>query len=153
MAIKKMADIVELGKAWWIDLGAELVDFMFIYTTEKRLDVDGKKFKSLSEPYASRKSQGKYRRQSSTAGANLELTGDMMSDLQSRRASDKSVEVGWSAQESQKVVGNADNGRTITRKDKPVAKATEKMIQKLIDKQTKKNIKKNDTVTIIKLGK
>jgi len=153
MAIKKLSKIVDLGRAWWVNLGAELTDFIFIHTTQKRLDVDGNKFKSLSDTYSTLKKQGAFKRQSSTGGANLLLTGDMMSDLQPRRVTDNSVEVGWGGQESQKVVGNADRGRVITKKSKPIARDTEKMVQKLIDKQTKKNIKKNDTVTIIKLGK
>ena len=166
MAIKKMSKIVDLGRAWWVKLGAELVDAIFIHTTQKRLDHKGQKFKALSdnpwldkdgdvifEGYATRKRKGEFPSQSSTGGANLVLSGLMMTDLQPRRVTDNSVEVGWGNTESKKVIWNSDNGRTVTSKINPIAPQVEKVVQKLIDKQTKKNIKKNDTVTIIKLGK
>jgi len=135
-------------------MGAELADRIIVHTKDKQLDVNGKKFKSLDPVYAKRKASGKIRRVGGGNGkANLYATGDMLSDLATKRSTKDSVTIGWGFHESQKVVGNAENGRVITSAKRAIAKSIEKMLQRWIDKQTKRNIKKNDTVNIIKLGK
>ena len=150
----KISDVVELGKAWFIRTGQELADRIIIHTRDKRLDVNDRKFKPLSEPYAKRKASGDIRRQdASSKGANLWLTGDMMSSLSTKRVTQKSVTIGWNSFESEKLVGNANRGRVVTSKKKAVARSVEKLLQKWIDKQTRKNIKKNDTKTVHKLGR
>ena len=152
--MSKLADIVKMGRPWWIRLGAELSDKIISHTKDKKLDVNDRRFKRLSKEYAERKASGKLRRVGSGNGdANLFATGDMLGDLNTKRSSSSSVVIGWGARESQKVVGNADKGRVITNKSKPLSKMVEKFLQKMIDRQTKKNIKKNDTVTVHKLGK
>lgn len=152
--MSKLAKIVKMGRPWWIKTGAELSDEIINHTHKKRLDVHGKRFRGLTPEYAERKASGKLRRVGSgNSEANLFATGDMLGDLNVKRSSDDSVTIGWGALESQKVVGNANKGRVITSKSKPLAKLVEKFLQKRIDTQTKKNIKKNDTVTVHKLGK
>lgn len=152
--MSKLADIVKMPRSWWIKLGAELSDRIINHTKNKQLDVNDRKFKALSPTYAKRKASGKIRRVGSGSGkANLFASGDMLGDLNVKRSTQDSVTIGWGVTESQKVVGNADKGRVITNKKKPLSRMVEKFLQKMIDKQTKKNIKKNDKVNVIKLGK
>ncbi|MBT7081854.1 MAG: hypothetical protein HN929_10370 [Chloroflexi bacterium] len=150
----KIADIVDMPRSWWIKVGAEVSDEIIDHTKNKGLDVQGRKFKPLDPEYAERKKSGDIRRVGAGNGeANLYATGDMLSDLNTKRATSKSVTIGWGLFESKKVVGNANNGRVITTRKRPLAKMVEKFLQKMIDKQTKRNIKKNDTITVHKLGK
>lgn len=141
-----------MGRAWWIKVGAEVSDEIIDHTKNKRLDVNGKRFDPLDPEYSKRKAAGKIRRVGGGSGkADLFATGDMLGDLNTKRSTKDSVTIGWGAIESNKVVGNADKGRVITSKRRPLAKRVEKVLQKMIDKQTKRNIKKNDTVTVHKL--
>ena len=150
----KFSKIPDLGRKWFTTLGAEVSDRIVIHTTKGRKDVNDRRFKSLDPEYAKRKSSGKIRRAGKQRGvANLSLTGDMMSNLQTRRVTDRSVTIGWDGVEASKLIDNAQNGRVVTKKSKPIAKGVERYIQKEIDKKTKRNIKKNDTVNIIKLGR
>ena len=150
--MSKLADIVKLPKSWWIKTGAEVADRIIDQTQNKRLDVHGRKFKPLDPVYAKRKASGKIRRVGSgNSRANLFATGDMLGDLATKRVTRDSVTIGWGAFESQKVVGNADNGREITNKSRPLSKLVEKFVQKRIDAETRKNIRKNDTKTTYKL--
>ena len=152
--MSKMSDIVKMGRPWWIRTGAELSDEIINHTHNKRLDVNDRRFDKLSEPYATRKAEGKIRRVGSGSGeANLFATGDMLGDLNTKRSTADSVTIGWGVTQSKKVEGNANKGRVITSKKRPLSKMLEKFLQKRIDNQTKKNIKKNDTVTVHKLGR
>ena len=152
--MSKISEVVDMPRSWWIKLGAETADDIIVHTKEKRLDVYGRKFDRLDPEYAKRKASGKIRRaDTSSKGANLWLTGDMLSDLNVRRVTDKSVVIGWGIPESRKVVGNAERGRVITTAKNPLSKAVEKKVQKAIDRQTQKNIAKNNTVNRIKLGR
>jgi len=150
----KFADIVRLGKTFFTHLGAEMSDVIRIQTIEKRLDVNGKKFKKLkSKRYIEAKEAGTLRRAGAQeAVANLHLTGDMMNALQPTNVQETEVTVSW-VEQSEKLKGNAARGRVVTKKSKPVSKLTERYIQKEVDKKTKANIKKTDGVTIIKAGK
>jgi len=157
-----------MPKSWWILLGNELSERIVDHTKNKGLDVFDRKFKKLSDKdwvdkkgrvifksYKKRKAAGEIARVGPNSEANLWATGDMLSDLKTRRATDKSVVVGWGAFESEKLLWN-QNGkpkRVVTTQKKPIARSVEKSIQKLIDKQTQKNIAKNNTVNRIKLGR
>lgn len=143
-----------MPKSWWIETGQDLADEIIDHTVNDGLDVNDRKFKPLNSEYATRKADGSIRRAGKQrAVANLWLTGDMMSSLKYIRATLKSVVIGWSPFESEKLRGNAKNGRHVTVKKKAISKRVAKSLQKWIDRQTQKNIKKNDTVNVIRLGK
>ena len=148
----KIAKIVDMGRAWWNQIGEETAQEIIFHTKDKHLDVNDNKFDDLSPEYADYKAKG-LNRIDPSRNANLWATGDMLSDLKKRRSTATSVVIGWGVTESEKVVHNSNKGRTITKKSKPLSKMVEKFLQKAIDKQTKKNIKKNDTVTVHKLGR
>ena len=150
----QISNIVDLGRQWFRRTGQELVDRIVIHTRDKRLDVDDRPFKPLSQPYGKRKATGQLRRQDeSSRGPNLWLTGDMMSALSTKRVTPRSVLIGWDAFQSEKLRGNAKRGRVVTKRKKPIAGTIEKWLQKRIDAKTRKNIKKNDTRTVHKLGR
>jgi len=145
--------IINLDRAWWIKTGAELSDEIITHTKDKKLDVNGHRFKGLSPKYAERKASGKIRRVGQgSSDANLFATGDMLGDLNVKRSGDNFVAIGWGRLESQKVVGNANQGRVITSSKKPLSSMVEKFLQKRIDKETQKNIRKNDKKNTIRLG-
>ena len=150
----KLAKIVDMGRAWWFRVGEEVSQEIIDHTKNKQLDVNDRKFKPLTPEYAARKKSGDIDRVGGGSGdANLYATSDMLSNLKPRRTTEKFTVIGWDLIQSQKVVGNANNGRVITTRKRPLAKMVEKFLQKMIDKQTKRNIKKNDTITVHKLGK
>lgn len=170
--------VTTLGKPFMIKIGSHMSDMIRDETVNKGQDVRGHKFKELSdqpqdpyfftigkgasrkvvpvESYKSKKARGGFRRQSEISErANLQLTGDMMQDLQVRRATKTKVWIGWSQHESLKVQGNADNGREITTRRKPVSDTVLASAMNRINRQIQLNIKKhasNKKLTI-KLGK
>jgi len=148
-----LADIVELGKPFFIALADAVIDRIRLHTTKSGKDHKGKKFKPLSEPYRTRKGAGKLNRGESAVGkANLEVSGDMMSDLQPSRPKKDSIILSWPAF-SERLIHNKENGRIVTSESNPVAPGIERFIQKEVDKRTKKNIKAQNKVNVIKLGK
>ena len=169
-----LADIVELGKAFFIALGDAVVDRIVLHTTKSGKDHKGRKFKPLSdkpqtpyffsrgkgasrkvmraESYKQKKARGGFDRQASTGGANLQLSGDMMADLQPSRPREDSITLSWPTH-SERLIQNKDNGRIVTSESNPVAPGIERFIQKEVDKRTKKNIKAQNKVNVIKLGK
>jgi len=148
--------IVNLGKPFMIKLGNHMSDMIRDETMTNGVDVLGKKFKPLSPRYASRKAAGKFRRQSEVSNrANLVLTGDMMQDLQPRRATRSKVWIGWTASESGKIIGNADRGRAVTLKSKPVSDNVLASAMGRMNRQIALNIKKHASgkKLTIKMGK
>jgi hypothetical protein len=147
------AKIVEMPSTWWKQTGEEIASFIYENVTVKGLDYKDRPFKALDPRYATRKASGKIRRSHASAKANLFLTGDMMGNLKYIRHDKQSVTIGWSAGESEKLVGNANMGRIVTTQSTAISPKTQRRLDRFIYQQTEKNIKKNDTRNIIKLGR
>jgi len=136
-------------------LGDETADRIRVHTTKGGKDVNGKGFSPYSTSYRARKASGKFKRQSSTSSkVDLQLTGDMMRNLQTRGFSRDNVVVGWSGTNAQKIQWNDDMGRTVTSKSKPVTNKIERFIFKEVDLAIARNAKEATSKPInLKIGK
>ena len=148
----KLANIPKFDKAFWKNVGDELTDEIIANTTERSKDVFDKRFKKYSKGYA--KSKATKFRGSGGSKVNLTLTGDMMNGLQPRGFTNESVVIGWSGTNAEKVQWNADMGRTITTKSKPLSNRSLKLFYKLMTKRIKVNADKETAKPInFKIGK
>jgi hypothetical protein len=152
---KKLKDIPTFTKQFWKKLGDETADRIRVHTTKGGKDVNGKGFSPYSTSYRARKASGKFKRQSSTSSkVDLQLTGDMMRNLQTRGFSRDNVVVGWSGTNAQKIQWNDDMGRTVTSKSKPVTNKIERFIFKEVDLAIARNAKEATSKPInLKIGK
>lgn len=152
---KKLKDIPTFTKQFWKKLGDETADRIRVHTTKGGKDVNNKPFEAYSTKYRTRKASGKFKRQSSTSSkVDLQLTGDMMRNLQTRGFSRDNVVVGWSGTNAQKIQWNADMGRTVTSKSKPVTNKIERFIFKEVDLAIARNAKEATSKPInLKIGK
>ena len=110
-------------------------------------------FKAYTSKYRARKVAGKFPRQSSKSSKpDLQLSGDMLRDLQVRGANRDSVQIGWTGSFAQRVIHNAEAGREITRSGKALAKEletyTHKEVKRLFNKQLNKNFNKTTHIKI-----
>jgi len=153
---KKLKDIPTFTKQFWKKLGDETADRIRVHTTKGGKDVNNKPFEAYSTKYRTRKASGKFKRQSSTSSkVDLQLTGDMMRNLQTRGFSRDNVVVGWSGTNAQKIQWNADNKeRVVTSKKRPVSKGIERFIFKEVDLAIARNAKEATSKPInLKIGK
>lgn len=152
---KKLKDIPTFTKQFWKKLGDETADRIRVHTTKGGKDVNNKTFEPYSTNYRARKASGKFKRQSSTSSkVDLQLTGDMMRNLQTRGFSRDNVVIGWSGTNAQKIQWNDDMGRTVTSKSKPVTNKIEKFIFKEVDLAIARNAKEATSKPInLKIGK
>jgi hypothetical protein len=152
---KKLKDIPTFTKQFWKKLGDETADRIRVHTTKGGKDVNGKGFSPYSTSYRARKASGKFKRQSSTSSkVDLQLTGDMMRNLQTRGFSRDNVVIGWSGTNAQKIQWNDDMGRTVTSKSKPVTNKIERFIFKEVDLAIARNAKEATSKPInLKIGK
>ena len=152
---KKLKDIPTFTKHFWKKLGDETADRIRVDTTKDGKDVNNKPFEVYSTKYRTRKASGKFKRQSSTSSkVDLQLTGDMMRNLQTRGFSRDNVVIGWSGTNAQKIQWNDDMGRTVTSKSKPVTNKIEKFIFKEVDLVIARNAKEATSKPInLKIGK
>jgi len=152
---KKLKDIPTFTKQFWKKLGDETADRIRVHTTKGGKDVNNKPFEVYSTKYRTRKASGKFKRQSSTSSkVDLQLTGDMMRNLQTRGFSRDNVVIGWSGTNAQKIQWNDDMGRTVTSKSKPVTNKIEKFIFKEVDLVIARNAKEATSKPInLKIGK
>jgi len=152
---KKLKDIPTFTKQFWKKLGDETADRIRVHTTKGGKDVNNKPFEAYSTKYRTRKASGKFKRQSSTSSkVDLQLTGDMMRNLQTRGFSRDNVVVGWSGTNAQKIQWNDDMGRTVTSKSKPVTNKIERFIFKEVDLAIARNAKEATSKPInLKIGK
>ena len=138
----KAQDILKYKKSFWKKLGDEISDKIRVDTISGK-DVKGKAFRPYTTDYANRKSSGKFKRQSSTSRKpDLQLTGDMMRNLQTRGATPDGVTIGWSGTLAQRVQWNDDMGRTVTSTSKPLSDKIENFVIKQLGRITDANIKK-----------
>ena len=173
---KKLKDIPTFTKQFWKKLGDETEDRIRVHTTKGGKDVNNKTFKPYkthspfwftkkvngkaikiyAEDYKTRKASGKIPRQSSTSSKpDLQLTGNMMKNLQTRGFSKDNVIIGWSGTNAQKIQWNADNKeRVVTSKKRPVSKGIERFIFKEVDLAIARNAKEATSKPInLKIGK
>jgi hypothetical protein len=153
---KKLKDIPTFTKQFWKKLGDETADRIRVHTTKGGKDVNNKPFEAYSTKYRTRKASGKFKRQSSTSSkVDLQLTGDMMRNLQTRGFSRDNVVIGWSGTNAQKIQWNADNKeRVVTSKTKPVTNKIERFIFKEVDLAIARNAKEATSKPInLKIGK
>jgi hypothetical protein len=152
---KKLKDIPTFTKQFWKKLGDETADRIRVHTTKGGKDVNGKGFSPYSTSYRARKASGKFKRQSSTSSkVDLQLTGDMMRNLQTRGFSRDNVIIGWSGTNAQKIQWNDDMGRSVTSKTKPVTNKIERFIFKEVDLAIARNAKEATSKPInLKIGK
>jgi len=152
---KKLKDIPTFTKQFWKKLGDETADRIRVHTTKGGKDVNSKPFEVYSTKYRTRKASGKFKRQSSTSSkVDLQLTGDMMRNLQTRGFSRDNVVVGWSGTNAQKIQWNDDMGRAVTSKQRPVSKGIERFIFKEVDLAIARNAKEATSKPInLKIGK
>jgi hypothetical protein len=152
---KKLKDIPTFTKQFWKKLGDETADRIRVHTTKGGKDVNNKPFEAYSTKYRTRKASGKFKRQSSTSSkVDLQLTGDMMRNLQTRGFSRDNVVIGWSGTNAKKIQWNDDMGRTVTSKSKPVTNKIEKFIFKEVDLAIARNAKEATSKPInLKIGK
>ena len=137
---KALRDIPTFTKQFWKGVGDEVADRIRVHTTKGGKDVEGRKFSPYSTTYKARKGLGKYKRQSSTSTkVDLQLTGDMMRNLQTRGFTKDSVIVGWSGTNAQKIQWNEDMGRVVTKSSMPVTKKIQRFILKEVDRFIEKN--------------
>ena len=136
-------------------MGDETADRIRVHTTKGGKDVNGKGFSPYSTSYRARKASGKFKRQSSTSSkVDLQLTGDMMRNLQTRGFSRDNVIIGWSGTNAQKIQWNDDMGRSVTSKTKPVTNKIERFIFKEVDLAIARNAKEATSKPInLKIGK
>ena len=152
---KKLKDIPTFTKQFWKKLGDETADRIRVHTTKDGKDVNNKPFEVYSTKYRTRKASGKFKRQPSTSSkVDLQLTGDMMRNLQTRGFSRDNVVIGWRQENAQKIQWNADMGRTVTSKQRPVSKGIERFIFKEVDLAIARNAKEATSKPInLKIGK
>ena len=152
---KELKDIPTFTKQFWKGIGDEVADRIRVHTTKGGKDVEGRKFSPYTTNYKARKALGKYKRQSSTSSkVDLQLTGDMMRNLQTRGFTKDQVIIGWSGTNAQKIQWNADMGRVVTKSSMPVTKSTQRFILKEIDKHIEKNAREATKKPInLKIGK
>jgi len=153
---KKLKDIPTFTKQFWKKLGDETSDRIRVHTTKGGKDVNNKPFEAYSTKYRTRKASGKFKRQSSTSSkVDLQLTGNMMKNLQTRGFSRDNVVIGWSGTNAQKIQWNADNKeRVVTSKQRPVSKGIERFIFKEVDLAIARNAKEATSKPInLKIGK
>ena len=172
-----MADlgkIPEFKKSFWKAIGDEVADRIRVHTTKGGKDVfnknftpyqrhapfwftkkvNGKTIRVYAEDYPTRKP--KIARGGGNFGSkvNLQLSGDMMRNLQTRGFTNDSVVIGWSGAEAQKIGWNSEMGRSVTTKKKPISDGALRFVLKEIDRQIEKNIKKQTSKPInYKIGK
>jgi hypothetical protein len=140
--VAKAQDILKYKKSFWKKLGDEISDKIRVDTISGK-DVKGKAFKTYTTDYANRKASRKFKRQSSTSTKpDLQLTGDMMRNLQTRGATADGVTIGWSGTLAQRVQWNDDMGRTVTSTTKPLSDKIEKFAINQLGRITDANIKK-----------
>ena len=152
---KALREIPTFTKQFWKEVGDEVADRVRVHTTKGGKDVEGRKFSPYSTTYKARKGLGKYKRQSSTSTkVDLQLTGDMMRNLQTRGFTKDSVIIGWSGTNAQKIQWNADMGRVVTKPSMPVTKGTQRFILKEVDRFIEKNAEEATKKPInFKIGK
>ena len=157
---------------FWKKLGDEIADKIRVHTIDGK-DVNDKSFKKYkthspfwfskkikgkvvriyAEDYPTRKSRGDFKRQSSkSVKPDLQLTGDMMRNLQVRGATPYGVTIGWSGTNAEKVQWNADMGRTVTTDRKPLSDKVWRFAEKELNRQIDKNLKLVADTTTINIG-
>ena len=152
---KELNDIPKFKRSFWKKIGDKVADSIRIDTTKKGIDVRGSSFNKYSEKYRIRKSKGGLKRQSSTSTKpDLQLTGDMMRNLQTRGFTKNNAIIGWSGTNAQKVEWNADMGREVTTDTVPISKKNQNFVLKMISNEIEKNIKDaTKQPLIIRIGK
>ena len=152
---KELNDIPKFKRSFWKKIGDKVADSIRIDTTKKGIDVRGSSFNKYSEKYRIRKSKGGLKRQSSTSTKpDLQLTGDMMRNLQTRGFTKNNAIIGWSGTNAQKVEWNADMGREVTTDTVPISKKNQNFVLKMISNKIEKNIKDaTKQPLIIRIGK
>ena len=152
---KELNDIPKFKRSFWKKIGDEVADSIRIDTTKKGIDVRGSSFNKYSEKYRIRKSKGGLKRQSSTSTKpDLQLTGDMMRNLQTRGFTKNNAIIGWSGTNAQKVEWNANMGREVTTDTVPISKKNQNFVLKMISNEIEKNIKDaTKQPLIIRIGK
>jgi hypothetical protein len=172
---KKLQDIPILTKQFWKKLGDETADRIRVHTTKGGKDVNNKTFKPYkthspfwftkkvngkavkiyAQDYKTRKVNNDFLNQSSRSSKpDLQLTGDMMRNLQTRGFSKDNVIIGWRDENAQKIEWNKDMGRTVTSKSKPVTSKIERFILKEVDLAIARNAKEATSKPIsFKIGK
>ena len=127
---KPLQEVLNVDTAWWRALGSAVIRAIK-ELTDGGEGVDGK-FPAYTPDYRERKSTGhpKIRRQADfSSSPNLRLTGDMMNDLQQTEVSGDGVTIGWPSQGG-KMKYNAEMGRAISTKEKPLAPSVALMVEK-----------------------
>ena len=152
---KKLQDIPILTKQFWKKLGDETADRIRVHTTKGGKDVNNKTFKPYSTSYKIKKASDNTNFQSSTSlKPDLQLTGNMMRNLQTRGFSKDNVIIGWRDENAQKIEWNSKMGRTVTSKKRPVSKGIERFILKEVDLAIARNAKEATSKPIsFKIGK
>ena len=152
---KKLNDIPKFKRSFWKKIGDEVADSIRVDTTKKGIDVRGSSFNKYSEKYRIRKSKRVFKGQSSTSTKpDLQLTGDMMRNLQTRGFTKNNVIIGWSGTNAQKVEWNANMGREVTTDTVPISKKNQNFVLKMISNEIEKNIKDaTKQPLIIRIGK
>ena len=152
---KELNDIPKFKRSFWKKIGDKVADSIRIDTTKKGIDVRGSSFNKYSEKYRIRKSKGGLKRQSSTSTKpDLQLTGDMMRNLQTRGFTKNNAIIGWSGTNAQKVEWNANIGREVTTDTVPISKKNQNFVLKMISNKIEKNIKDaTKQPLIIRIGK
>jgi len=146
---KDLSTIPQMNPMFWKKLGDEIADKIRVHTTKDSKDVYGKAFKKYSQGYIkSNLRRGK----TNGTKVDLELSGDMMRNLQVRTATPSGVTIGWSGTNAEKVQWNADMGRTVTTDSKPLSDKVWKHAEKELSKQMDKNLKLVAETTTITIG-
>ncbi len=144
-----MSKDIRPTKQQWTKLGEELCEGIR-QRTKKGKGISGQ-FKQYSKQYRARKTAGKFQRQSSkSAMPDLQLSGDMLRDLQVRGANRESVTIGWTGSFAERVEHNAEMGREITTKKEPLSKGLQNYATKQVRRMFGKGLDKvyNKTTTI-----
>ena len=133
-------------KQFFIQLGEEISDKIRT-RTRKGKDIDGKKFKKLSPSYKKAKKAfknlvGPKQTSKKVNPTDLQYTGDMLRDLQVRSSSDESVTIGWTGSMATRVYQNEDNGRFMSKTNKPVNNDEQKHIEQRLDARINKSVDK-----------
>lgn len=110
--------------------------------TRKGKDVEEKKFKKLSTDYAKLKKTGKIKNQryKKTNPTDLQLTGDMLRDLQVQSSSDSHVTIGWQGTFAERVRHNEKNKRFMSTEKLPISKSDQDLVFDTLDKEIDENV-------------
>ena len=147
-----VAEIVRLPEKDWRWIAERIIASIRHHVQEKRYFKDVPYSDDYKEAKVAGKARSKGVPQSSTSGIpDLTNSGKMMKGLEVRWVGHYGAEIGWLANDAAKVEWNADMGRAITTKSKPLIPPVDKELQVDIDTKYAERVRSSSSNTNINL--